>query len=250
MRNIASVLVSSSFLVGRSPLGFLRRWMGLVLFLVGGNSATRRHPLRIHPDGFGGRRHSRSGSGVMMVLFLFLGFGGTVHQVLCLLGGTEAGSSCTVGTAREGRILVVGVAFGVGQCVQQVQVFGRLLRELSGGWQRSHDRFARPAVDRPCDQSRVAIGDTNVAIGTPNGPVVGCSAVVVIGIRAGCTGASDRTQQTSIPFAHNLHGDHRSSEAELDRLRRRQLEGAAQVQVRAVGRSSVGEDEFPVLELD
>ena len=67
-----------------------------------------------------------------------------------------------------------------------------------------------------------------------------------------CILSSTRTangpQQPAIPLVHLLHGAHGPSETELRRLRPREFQRSAQVQVGTIGRSRVGENELSILE--
>mmetsp|Transcript_15044 Transcript_15044/g.43465 ORF Transcript_15044/g.43465 Transcript_15044/m.43465 type:complete len:343 (-) Transcript_15044:1618-2646(-) len=136
---------------------------------------------------------------------------------------------------------------GIGQGVQQVQVLGGGLQQLSRGRHGFDDGLPRPLGDGAGDGAVLVADDADVVLVAADGMVV----VLPIGIvGGGRAAAADGPKEALVPLAIDLHGDHGPAKTELDGLLRRQLDGPAEVQVRSVGRAGVGEDELPVLEAD
>ena len=127
---------------------------------------------------------------------------------------------------------ILGFSLGTSQSMQEIQVFGRALRELSGWWERFHDRVACASLDRTHDS--VVFSNANVPICAANRSVIGSTFIFIVDCRPSAHTAMNCTEQTAVPFVHHLHGDHGSSEMELHGLIQRQFKGTSQVQMTSI----------------
>mmetsp|Transcript_1059 Transcript_1059/g.2256 ORF Transcript_1059/g.2256 Transcript_1059/m.2256 type:complete len:201 (-) Transcript_1059:1042-1644(-) len=124
---------------------------------------------------------------------------------------------------------ILAITLGVSQSVKKIQVLRRLLGQLARRRERLHNGLAGAAFQSLSHHSCCSIGDTNITIATSDGTVVGLLLFLLAIVPV--SSPTDGSQQPSVPLVHNLHRDHGTSQAELNRLGRREFKRSSEVEV-------------------